>query len=228
MSARLMRSPKVPWWPGSIETEGGLHVHHLVFGIIAMLLAGFLGFALDPGSPWFEILAIVFGIGAGLTLDEYALWLHLEDVYWAEEGRRSVDAVIVASLLAMLILLGFVPLGDSWELDLSGIGGPTLDTGASTAAVVAIVAVDLSACAIAAFKGKVISALAGIFLPFIGWVAAIRLAKPGSPWAQRRYAPDGPKIARAEVRDQRHRERMRRWQDRIGGKPSPADPPVPE
>ncbi|MGZ5338653.1 MAG: hypothetical protein ACXWEE_03485, partial [Thermoleophilaceae bacterium] len=78
-SARLMRSPKVTWWPGSIETEGGLHVHHLVFGIVMMLIGGFV-LALSPGSPWLEIFAGVFGIGAGLTLDEYALWLHLEDV----------------------------------------------------------------------------------------------------------------------------------------------------
>src|SRR5215210_6236009 len=79
-SARLMRSPKVTWWPGSVKTEGGLHVHHLVFGIVMMLLGGFL-LALAPGSPWLEIFAGMFGIGAGLTLDEYALWLQLEDVY---------------------------------------------------------------------------------------------------------------------------------------------------
>src|ERR671927_641839 len=72
-SARLMRSPKVPWWPGSVTTEGGLHVHHLVFGIVLMLLAGFV-LALQPGSPWHELVAATFGIGAGLTLDEYALW----------------------------------------------------------------------------------------------------------------------------------------------------------
>jgi hypothetical protein len=72
-SARLMRSPKVPWWPGSVTTEGGLHVHHLVFGIVLMLLAGFV-LALQPSSPWIELVAAAFGVGAGLTLDEYALW----------------------------------------------------------------------------------------------------------------------------------------------------------
>ena len=82
-----MRSPKVPWWPGSIKT-GGIHVHHLVFGIVLLMLAGFLGFALQPESPWLEILAAAFGVGMGLTLDEFALWLHLEDVYWAEQGRQ--------------------------------------------------------------------------------------------------------------------------------------------
>jgi hypothetical protein len=97
-SARLMRRPRVAWWPGSIKTEGGLHVHHLVFGIVLLLAAGF-ALALRPASPWLEVAAAGFGIGAGLTLDEYALWLHLEDVYWAEEGRRSVDAVVVAALV---------------------------------------------------------------------------------------------------------------------------------
>src|SRR5436853_836638 len=78
-SARLMRSPKVPWWPGSVTTEGGLHLHHLVWGIVLILLSGFLRFSVDPDSPWGEILAALFGIGAGFTLDEFALWVHLED-----------------------------------------------------------------------------------------------------------------------------------------------------
>ena len=107
-SARLMRSPKVTWWPGSVKTEGGLHVHHLVFGIVLLLAMGF-ALALQPPSPWLEIVAALFGIGAGLTLDEYALWLHLEDVYWAEQGRRSVDAVVIATVIGGLILFGFLP-----------------------------------------------------------------------------------------------------------------------
>jgi len=79
-SARLMRSPKVPWWPGSVKS-GDLHIHHLVWGIILLLLCGFLGFATDAHTPWTQILAVPFGIGAGFTLDEFALWLRLEDVY---------------------------------------------------------------------------------------------------------------------------------------------------
>ena len=69
---------------------GGLHIHHLVFGIVLMMLAGFLGFALQPGSPWIEIFAGLFGIGMGLTLDEFALWLYLDDVYWSDEGRSRL------------------------------------------------------------------------------------------------------------------------------------------
>jgi len=98
-SARLMRSPKVSWWPGSVKTSSGLHLHHLVWGIVLLLLGGFLGFATGRGSPRTEIFAALFGIGAGLTLDEFALWVHLRDVYWSEEGRSSLDAVIVAAVL---------------------------------------------------------------------------------------------------------------------------------
>ena len=172
-STRLMRSPRVPWWPGSIQTEGGLHVHHLVFGIVLMLLGGFL-LALRLESPWMELAAAGFGIGAGLTLDEYALWLHLEDVYWAEEGRQSVDAVIVSALVGGLVLMGFLPF--------------STDSGAPT--IVLSVLVSLAVAAIAVLKGKVFLGVAGmLFLP-AGLIGAIRLAKPDSPWARRRY-PEG-------------------------------------
>ena len=210
MSTRLMRSPKVPWWPGSIKT-GGIHVHHLVFGIVLLMLAGFLGFALQPESPWLEILAAVFGLGMGLTLDEFALWLHLEDVYWAEQGRRSVDAVIMATLLGGALLLGFTP----WDShDASSVL-------AVTTTVIAVLAIST----LAALKGKYTSAVVGVLVALVGLVAAIRLAKPGSPWAQRHYSEGSPKLARATARDERIRKRHRRWQDRIGGAPSPAEPP---
>ncbi len=108
-SARLNRSPRVPWWPGSVSTSGGLHLHHLVWGIVLILMSGFLGFAVNAVSPWNEVLAALFGIGAGLTLDEFALWVYLKDVYWAEEGRASFDAVVVAALLGGLVVLGVAP-----------------------------------------------------------------------------------------------------------------------
>src|SRR5689334_12025671 len=109
MSTRLMRSPKVPWWPGSVVSEGGVHVHHLVFGIATMMLAGTLGFAALGHNPWAELCAFAFGIGAGLTIDEFALWVYLDDVYWAEEGRSSIDATVIAAAVMALLLLGFTP-----------------------------------------------------------------------------------------------------------------------
>src|SRR3954471_583499 len=94
-SARMIRAG-VSWWPGNVETGGGLHIHHLVWGICLVLITGFLGFALQPPSPRGEILGALVGMGRGLTLDEFALWLRLEDVYCTSEGRESVDAVVVA------------------------------------------------------------------------------------------------------------------------------------
>src|SRR6184192_3863116 len=138
-SARLMRSPRVPWWPGSVTTGGGLHIHHLVWGISLMLLSGFVAFATDLQPPWLQIGAVAFGVGAGLTLDEFALWLHLEDVYWAEEGRRSVDAVIVATIIAGALILGLAPIGEG-------------DTG-SVLSIVAAALEVLAFAAITALKG---------------------------------------------------------------------------
>jgi hypothetical protein len=203
MSTRLMRSPKVPWWPGSVKT-GGVHIHHLVFGIVLLMLA----FAFQPDSPGLEILAVAFGVGAGLTLDEFALWLHLEDVYWAEEGRRSVDAVIVATIVAGAIVLGLAPVGEG-------------DTGSVAGILVAMLEVLLFA-AITALKGKYWAALLAMFIPFVGWVAAIRLAKPGSPWAKRRYPEGSEKLAKATARAERSIQRYRRWQELIGGRPTAA------
>ncbi len=203
-SARLMRSPKVSWWPGSVKTEGGLHVHHLVFGIVLILIMGF-ALALRPDSPWAEIAAAGFGIGAGLTLDEYALWLHLEDVYWAEEGRRSVDAVVIATLVGGLLLIGFIPFG----------------TEDGVVPIVLSVLAALAVSAVAVFKGKVVCGVGGMLLPLVSLVAAIRLAEPDSPWARRRYAPGSRKLARATARYARHTRRYQRFQDRVAGAPSP-------
>ena len=206
-SARLMRSPKVPWWPGSVTT-GDLHVHHLVFGIVLMLIAGFV-LALQPGSPGNEIMAGLFGIGAGLTLDEFALWLHLEDVYWSEEGRRSVDAVVIAFLLGGLVLIGFLPVS----------------TGESVPVILLTVLVNLTISAIAITKGKVVMGLVGVLVPIVGLIGAIRIAKPHSPWARRFYAEGSKKLAKAEARYERHTRRYQRFQDQIAGAPTALEPP---
>jgi hypothetical protein len=204
VSTRLMRNPKVTWWPGSIETEGGLHVHHLVFGIVLMLFAGFL-MAIQLDSPWFELAAAAFGIGAGLTLDEYALWLHLEDVYWAEEGRRSVDAVIIAAIVGGLLLMGFLPFS-------TDSGAPTIIIGVLAALAVA---------AIAVLKGKIFMGVAGMLFPLFAIIGAIRLAKPDSFWARRRYAEGSKKRTKSERRYARHTRRYQRFQDTVAGAPTP-------
>jgi lysyl-tRNA synthetase class 2 len=206
-STRMIRA-EVSWWPGNV-TPGGLHIHHLVFGIVMMMVAGFVGFAVEPDSPWFELGAAVFGIGMGLTLDEFALWLHLEDVYWSEEGRSSVDAVILAAIIGGGYIVGFTPLDAG---------------GGSTVAIVSSVVLTLALCALVALKGKLSSAVIGMFIPPVAWVASIRLARPGSWWAKRRYAPGSSKLAKAEARKAKHDRRARRFQDLIGGAPSLPSP----
>ena len=82
---------------------GGVHVHHQVWGILLVLVVGLLTFRFRPESPWVEVLATLFGVGAALALDEFALWLHLEDVYWSEEGKKSIDAVMIAAVFGLVL-----------------------------------------------------------------------------------------------------------------------------
>lgn len=211
-SARLMRSPKVPWWPGSVTTEGGLHLHHLVWGIVLILMSGFLRFAVDPPSPWSEILAALFGIGAGFTLDEFALWVRLEDVYWAKEGRSSIDAVIVATVIAGLVVLGVAPFDTA--------------SAAPTESLLAVVTVDALVCLVVIVKGRPLIALIGVFVLPVSVVAALRLASPTSPWARRRYKPGSGKLRRSQARFARMHARNRRLLDVIGGRPTVVAPAI--
>jgi hypothetical protein len=208
-NTRLIRSPRVPWWPGNITTSGGLHIHHLVWGILLLLLSGFLGFALDPGSPRTEILAAAFGVGAALTLDEFALWVHLQDVYWSEEGRSSFEAVVAAALIGGLIVLGAAPF------DLRNQGS-SIDT------LVLAIVTDVLLASVAILKGKPLTGLIGILVPLVSLVGAVRLASPTSPWAHRFYKPNGRKFARSQTRWAGIEARRRRLSDTVAGAPGVA------
>jgi hypothetical protein len=212
MSTRLMRSPRVPWWPGSVVSDGGVHVHHLVFGIVTMMIAGTLGISALGESPYAEICAFLFGVGAGLTIDEFALWVYLEDVYWAEQGRSSIDATVIAAAGMMLILLGFSPF--SFE---TGSIEETLASILSAAVVFAMVAVCFA-------KQRILHGTVGFFVFPIALYGALRLGKPGSPWGRRRYGERNPtKRIKAEerFRPDRHTERFKNaFRDIVGGKPS--------
>jgi hypothetical protein len=185
-SARLIRNPKVTWWPGNVE-PGGLHLHHLVFGICLVLICGFLGYAADLQTPWWHISAVAFGVGAGLTIDEFALWLYLRDVYWSQQGRLSIDAAIVATAFALLVVLGTKPFG--------------LDEPASVVGTLSLVTQAVVLSAIAFLKGRFLIGAVALFLPLWGLVAAVRLARPGSPWARWRYTgPRASRLQRAQAR----------------------------
>ena len=90
----------------NLSTPGGTHLHHLVPGIVLLLVTGYIGIGVAPTDhrSW---QAAFFGVGAALTLDEFALWLNLKDVYWARQGRDSIDAVIVATTVLALGVLGW-------------------------------------------------------------------------------------------------------------------------
>jgi branched-subunit amino acid transport protein AzlD len=212
MSTRLMRSPKVPWWPGSIVSDGGVHLHHLVFGIVTMMVAGAGGFAAFGNSPWTEICAFAFGIGAGLTIDEFALWVYLDDVYWAEEGRSSIDATVIAAAAMMLALLGFTPFTIE-----DGSIEAILGTALSALVVFLLVVICFA-------KGRILHGTIGFFVFPIALYGACRLGKPHSAWARRRYGERRPKKQkRAEERfppDRRTERFKNAFRDVVGGKPS--------
>jgi multisubunit Na+/H+ antiporter MnhB subunit len=91
---------------------GGRHIHHLVWGILLPLIVGYgwlLQIGTDQGtrSRWpGRIMSLLYGIGAALTLDEFALWLNLSDVYWERQGRESIDAILLFGALLCVGLLG--------------------------------------------------------------------------------------------------------------------------
>ncbi|HEY8172947.1 MAG TPA: hypothetical protein VIH21_07650 [Dehalococcoidia bacterium] len=88
------------------RSAGGRHLHHLVFGIVLLLVVGYVAVAFDTSTGWQRLFAVLYGIGAALTLDEFALWLDLEDVYWSPQGRLSIDAVVVFGAIAGILALG--------------------------------------------------------------------------------------------------------------------------
>lgn len=202
-SARLGRS--TTWWPGSVVTDGGVHLHHLVWGICLMMASGVLAFTLRDETPWFEFCAVAFGIGMGLTIDEFALWVYLNDVYWAKQGRASIDAALYAAAIMGLLLLGIDPLD--------------LQEGAW--AVIVTIATTLAFSLVCFAKERVTHGLIGLFVPLVSLYGACRLAKPTSLWARRFYGARRPaKQARAHARyDDRRTDRWKnRIRDAVGGK----------
>jgi hypothetical protein len=208
-STRMIRA-KVSWWPGNISAEG-IHLHHEVFGIVLMLVCGTLGFLVRTVTPWRELLALAFGIGAGLVLDEFALLLRLKDVYWSQQGRTSIDAVILASVGTLVVAVGVVPFGLDRISD-SERGARWITAG--------LVALNFVLTVLTALKGKLWTALLSVLIPPLAIVGTCRLAQPTSPWARHRY-PDRPERRQRAIRRQEHWTRRKLWLfNAIGGAPS--------
>jgi hypothetical protein len=180
---RLIRAGRGPFRD---TTVGGVHVHHQVYGIFLLLGTGTVELAYRPASPWFEVTAVLFGVGAALTLDEFALWLRLDDVYWGPEGRRSVDAVLIALVVGALLLVGFSPFDD--------------DASGNRVVASVVLVVNLVFVLTAILKGRTLLGVLGVFVPLLALVAAFRLARPRSPWARRFYGAGSRRLARARRR----------------------------
>jgi hypothetical protein len=214
---RLIRAGKGPF--GNVKA-GGLHIHHVVPGVVLIVIGGFGAVASGREGLGPALCAVIFGIGAGLVLDEFALILHLNDVYWSEAGRRSVEVVVLTAALVGLVLSGFSPFGVN-DLDHEEVQG--------RGTVIATVVGNFVFSLVALLKGKLPTALFGAIVPLVALFGALRLARPGSLWARRFYARRPRARARAELRAYHHDRRWagpaRRVQDWIGGAP---DEPAPE
>jgi len=185
---------------------GGVHVHHQVWGILLVLLAGLLQFRYNPDAPWSEVLAVMFGAGAALTLDEFALWFHLDDVYWGPDGRKSIDAIMLGGALGVVLLMQANPFSP----------GDELSDRAAVMSYLLGLAFHLAMAVICFLKSKLATGLIGIVVPIVALVGALRLAKPGSVWARRRYGER--KLTRSQRRfDAAYLRRWDRVRDLVGG-----------
>jgi hypothetical protein len=221
-------APRKWWQPRNISGGGGLHIHHVVIGIVLVMISGItmVTLAVNGGIAEFTTAAIIFGIGAALVLDEFALILHLEDVYWAEDGRASVDAVFAAVAVAGLLIMGFNPLSffdiGIWRAD---------DSLPARTVVVVLAALTLALAVVVLLKGKVWTGLIGMFITPLLFVGAIRLSRPHAPWARWHYTDKPRKMHRALERERYMRRpvvQAKLWlQHIIAGEPSfPADAEV--
>lgn len=204
------RMARIRGW-GSVHI-GEVHVHHLVPGVVMTLVAGGLAVGLQPRELWVAFLGIVFGAGAALVLDEYAMLLHLDDVYWTTEGRLSIDACLAAVAFIGLAILATFPLPTD-----HGNERLARALGDGIIALIALLVV------VTLLKGKLKLGLLGIVFTPLVLVGAVRLAKPHSIWARWFYPRDGRRMrrseARAVAREARWAHRRERFYDLIGGAP---------
>ena len=189
---RLIRDGRGPF--RNQVTASGTHIHHAVPGLILLMIGAFTAIA-SPGTlGWLCFAGLAVGIGTSLVLDEFALILHLQDVYWSGEGQLSVEAVSLTAACLGLALVGFSPFGVQ---DADGVELSLRLTATS------LLCADFVLSVICALKGKYRSALFGLFLLPVGVVGALRLARPTSdlgPAPLPRQAPGAGSAAGRRVR----------------------------
>ena len=195
-------------------SAGGTHVHHAVPGIILLVVGAFMAIG-TKSEPWIAVAALAVGVGTSLVLDEFALILHLKDVYWSSEGRVSVELVGLAAACLGFVTIGFSPLGvEQVNIDEFGLR-ITLITNYTLNGIMVFICV---------LKGKYRAGLIGAFLPFSAWVCAFRIARPNSWWARRWYRARGMQKSR-----RRDAQWQKRWDPRwywlsnfVAGRPTAA------
>jgi hypothetical protein len=193
------------WGSGTV---GGVHLHHIVPGIVVVLVAGLLLAATSGAhSVSRDVIAIVFGIGAALIVDEFALVFHLEDVYWTERGRISIEAAILGVLVMGLMLVASSPFGSSGA-----------SAGARMTAIFSFIALNVVFAVLTLLKGKFVLGTAAIFMAPLGWIGTSRLAKPYSPWAQWFYAPSRGRAGGRAKRQRKLTRATKRFETGLSGR----------
>ncbi|RNI17752.1 hypothetical protein EFY87_19220 [Flexivirga caeni] len=210
---RLIRAGRGPF-RNRVSPEG-VHVHHAVPGLIVLLVGAYLSLGSQGAQPGVGIAGLLIGVGSSLLLDEFALILHLRDVYWSGEGRVSVELVTLTTACLALLTVGLQPFHfhpksqDHWFHLVMLAGLP----------------IHVFAEIVVMLKGKYHVALIGAFLAPVAVFAALTLGRPRSWWARRRYSP--AKQHRALDRSQRWDARWGRlaagFSDFVAGSPTPAE-----
>ncbi|GAA1075891.1 hypothetical protein [Tsukamurella spumae] len=207
---RMIRAGKGPFHDIS---GGGVHLHHSTPGMLLLMFGAFMGIGSPPMSGWTYAAGLLIGVGTALVLDEFAMLFRLQDVYWSQEGQLSVNIVTLAAALIGLAAVGVSPLN---------IKDLPPEVAALRGAVVCWLVIHFGFVATTALKGKYPTALIALFVGPVAFVAALRLARPTSPWARHRYSP--AKLQRARERAERFDARWgryrARWDDAIGGTPT--------
>lgn len=189
---RMIRAGKGPF--RNVDT-GGVHVHHVIPGIVLMGVGGLIGMSASGAGVLKDLAGLLFGMGCALVLDEFALILHLDDVYWEKEGRLSVEAASVAMVVMVMALLVAAPNHHEAQ---SEFDAPIYQWLSAALFIVFWVA-PVGVCLL---KGKIFTAaisLTGIGL-FLAWIGSMRVGKPGSPWARAKYPEGSKKMAKARRR----------------------------